>query len=214
MGSTARFYIYIAILIFAFVSSLVRFGKLDTAFKYLSVLLGLTLSEEIIAHILARTYGNNMIVFHIYSPLLLILTSAYYHHANPVIRKYKIAFAVAVVGTMAAIGNTIYLQPLHVFNTNYLLFVGFCVIAMALMTFYHFYVDSSHVSLLKHPDFRVSLVLLFYWSSTFISFAFHEVLEDAAFHLVYLFIWAVNLITYAALGLIFSLYSNTHRHAR
>lgn len=212
MNANTRFYIYIVILLFAFTASLLRVRRLDKAFIYLMLILGLTLLSEVIAHVLAVRKHNNMIVFHFYSPMLLLLAALYYHYSNPIIRRYNTARYVCITGIAAAILNTCYLQPLSSFNTNYILFTGFCIIGMALITFYHYYMNYDEINLIKNPYFQVSLLFLFYWSSTFISFAFHELLDEQAFHGVYQFIWVVNVITYSSLGFILLFYKKGWRH--
>lgn len=206
MTPLARFYLYIITVAFAFIVALWRMKRLNKAFKILTLLIGLTFTAELTAHLLAMKYANNMIVFHIYTPVLLLLVCAYFHHSNPVFRRLNVLKIVSVAGIAAAIANSYYLQPINTFNTNYILFTGFCVIAMSLVSFYRYYTDNETINIISRPDFQVSLLFLFYWSSTFISFAFHELLEESAFHGMYLFIWMVNIITYLSLALVFMFY--------
>lgn len=202
MNAYVRFYIYTAVLCFAVFSAFTSRNR-DLSFRCLKLLLTLTLIAEVTAHILAVVYRNNMVVYQLFVPLQLVLVGWYYHYSNPVLRKFRIGIIITIAGIVAAVTNVLLLQPPDTFNSNFMLFTGFCVIGMALATFYHFYTDEKFVKLTTNPHFRISLVFLFYWSCTFISYAFHETLEEAAFQRVYIFIWLVNLVTYASLGFVF-----------
>lgn len=202
MNAYVRFYIYAAVLGFAVFAAFCS-GKADTAFRILRILLATTLAAEITAHLLAVRYGHNLIVYHIFVPVQLILIGWYYHLSNPVLRKYRVGWVVTVLSITAAVLNTLFLQPIDSFNSNVMLFTGFCVIGLALSTFYYFYLGDISDPLTGNPHFLVSLIFLFYWSCTFISYAFHEVLDIIAFHKVYFFIWLVNLVSYLSFGLIF-----------
>ncbi|RZL20417.1 MAG: hypothetical protein EOO89_00240 [Pedobacter sp.] len=206
MDAHLRFKLYIAAVAIAFACSLFRLRVTGRAFRTLSALLGITLVAESVAHYYAMVYHNNLAVYHVYTPALLILTAIYYHQASPLLRKYNMGFAISILAVIMAIVNSLYLQPIHTFNSNYVLFTGFCIISMALTTFYQYYTDNKEINLTRNPEFQVSLVFLFYWSSTFISYAFHEVLPVREFHKVYWFIWLVNMATYSSLALIFIFY--------
>ena len=206
MDAHLRFKLYIAVVAIAFCCSLLRFRVGGSAFRTLSVLLGVTLVAESFAHYRAVVYHNNLAVYHIYTPILLILTAIYYNQSTRLLRRYHTGVVVSVVAVIMEMLNTRYLQPMHTFNSNYVLFTGFCIISMALITFYQYYTDNNEINLISNPQFQVSLVFLFYWSSTFISYAFHEILPVKEFHKVYWFIWLVNMVTYSLLALIFIFY--------
>lgn len=180
------------------------------------ILLGCTLISEYMADLLARRYHNNMVVYHVYAPLHLLLVSLYFNQSIPSFKRRRLGWYIGLVGIIVAVINSLFLQPIEVFNSYYLLFAGFLIISMSLYAFYKI-LENDDVSTLNNPHFWISLLLLFFWSVTYFHWSVYEILSKAMteyLSLVPFVMPFISSITYLGFGLVFLLYPKTKKLER
>ncbi|TAM93712.1 MAG: hypothetical protein EPN39_19425 [Chitinophagaceae bacterium] len=211
MNVTAQFIIYLTVLLFALLCALRRFRQQERSLKIIALWLIVTVISESLAAFMSRYYQNNMPVYHFYAPVSLLLIALYYHYSIPVFQRYHIGYIIGIAGIIAAIINTVFIQPLTSLDSNLMLFSGICITTMALFAFYAMFTDDTGLPLTGNIHFWISFLFLFYWCGTFLIWAFLQVLiilkEHEAIKPVYLMLWAINLVKYSGMGMAFLILS-------
>src|SRR4051812_1852102 len=109
--------VYVFLLIAA-IAGVLRFRQLAYADRIIALLIILTLINELLAFFAMRYYHNNLIIYHIYSPVELLMVSLYFDRSVRILRKMKIALVVGILGIPASIINAVYYQhPIMVTNS-------------------------------------------------------------------------------------------------
>jgi hypothetical protein len=208
MDSYTSFYLYISVLFLAVVGGVYKLNQKDKASKVLVILLTLTLLSECTAHWAAVKFRNNMFVYHFFAPIQLILLGIYFDFTGRV-KKRKIGLAIGVLSALVAIVNTIYFQPLRILNSNFLLFEGLTIMGLALYTFQQILSD-DRIDIYRYGHFWTIVILIFFWSVTYTTWALYSVLQVKKLFLIpYIshILWAVNIITYSAMGFVLLYFS-------
>lgn len=204
-----QFIIYITVLVFAIWISLKRLKGMELSLKFICMLLGYTLITEILAAYMAVRYRQNLMIYHIYPSVSLAFIALYYNYSIKEFRQYKIGYFVAGFGFLAAILNTLYLQPLKVMDSNVTLLAGVLIVMMAILSFYKIYMDENNLRFARTPHFWLSVLFLFYYCTTFFLFGLMQYCLMKKMHTIlqgmYWFLWSVNLIFYTGIGVIFLL---------
>src|SRR4051812_14478048 len=102
--------VYFLLLILCFGVSLAQLQYLSKADRYISALLFLTIASESVSWYFETAYHNDMVVFHVSCPIELFLICCYFGESVPVLKSKKIGPLLGVIGIVAAIGNSIFLQ--------------------------------------------------------------------------------------------------------
>lgn len=208
MSPKAQSFFYLGVLVFAFLSSLVRYKRVDRAAKILPTMLGVTLLSEFLGYVFAIKYHNNMPVYHFFAPTQLILIILYFSRSIDVLKTKKTWLYFSIIGIIAGIVNTLFLQPLDTFNTYYLLFEGICIISFCLFAFYRM-LENDDTAVLNNPHFWVSCIFLFFWCTTYINWALYKILGTKMHQMmpfIGISIWIINIITYLGLASVFLFY--------
>lgn len=202
MDTTTLFFVYMSVILLAISGSFVNFRSRDKASKIIVILLGLTFAAEAAAYIAADKLHANMFVYHIFAPIQLFILGKYFDTA--VFKKRKIGLITGIFGVVVAILNTIFLQPFQTLNSNFLLFEGLAIMAMALYAFQKFLIN-DRLDIYKYEHFWFILILVFFWSMTYTVWALYAILELKKIFLIpiiSLMILVVNIITYFGIGLV------------
>ena len=199
--------IYFGILAAAFVLSLFRIKKVTPSLRIISILLGFTLTVETVALWMNFHYHNNMLAYQVAGPVQLFVIALYYQETLPCLKKYKTAYWQGGLGIIAALLNSRLQQHADFLNADFLLFEGFCVVAMALYAFYFLILKDISIPIFSLPLFWVSLIFLFFWCGTFIAWALFNILrilgQKEGLNKIYLGLWFINLACYVALAILF-----------
>jgi hypothetical protein len=202
------FCVYFFLLIAFAVTGILRWRHLSTADKFLAVLAGLTIVDEAIAFLFHEHNRNNMVVYHIYSPLELLLLSLYFNQSVVALRRWNAGIIVGIAGFVAAAVNAMVFQPTTGMNSNFLLLEGTAIIVFCLLSLHQIVLDEIHQSY-RLAHFWITCLLMIYWSLTFTGWGVY-MLVDKQEHLLYSIFYKVlsgaNLIMYAGLALIFLFY--------
>lgn len=205
---------YLLLLFLALYCYLRYFRRLTLSLKMLTFYLGATLLSECVAAWLSYRYHNNMPAYHVYSPVSLALVALYYNYSLSAFRKYRVGYYVAAAGIVAAVLNTIYLQHLMELDSYMVLFSGLCTIAMALYAMLHI-LGRNDKPVKRNIHFWISFIFLIYWICTYLIWALLQVFVitdyPEALSAVFLGLWGINCITYAAFGMLPLLFINEKR---
>jgi hypothetical protein len=206
MDTTTLFFMYMTVILLSICASLANFKVWDKASKIIILLLGLTFLAEATAYVAAEKLRTNMFVYHIFAPIQLLVIGKYFDAA--VFTNKKIGQWIGLFGIAAAISNSLFLQPIEMLNSNFLLFEGLAVMGMSLYSFQPILSD-ARLDIYKYVHFWFILILVFFWSMTYTIWALYAILELKKIFLIpfiSLIILAVNIITYFGIGVVFLMF--------
>lgn len=204
---TTRLIIYLMVLLFVCLSVIRGFKRRELSLRIMAVLIIFTFFSECAAALASWKWGNNMPVYHIYTPVNLALTALYFNYSIPGFQKYHAGYLVGLVGVLAALLNTVYFQDLWVFDSHAILFSGVLIVGMALVALFNIFINTDAPAMKHNLHGWIALLLLFYWCATFLIWALIQVLILKKSHTdilpVYIAIWIINIFFYIAIGCIF-----------
>jgi hypothetical protein len=200
--------IILVVLAFSFACCLWRLGGRSRPLRLIVVWVGLTLFSEISAFYLAAVYRNNLAVFHIFAPLLFLNTVMYFTSISPVIKNNRIGLSLGIIGLSASVINSIYLQPIHTFNSNFLLFGGLCVCTMGFIVLAEYAKNFDSPSPAHNPHFWITVILLFQQVGAYFIYILIRFLElnhanPGNITTAYYMLWMVGVISYFSIGIVF-----------
>jgi hypothetical protein len=201
--------VYLAIIFFALVCGLFRYGRMQPASRILIILLGYTLISEYLADFLAKKFHNNMPVYHVYAPVQFFTISLYFNDSIEEFKRKNIGWYIGITGVIVSLLNSLFLQPFNTFNSYFLLFSGFVIISMSLFAFYKI-LENDDVGVLNNPHFWFNFILLFFWSTTYIFWSLFKILGERFPQImstyVNIILFSVSALTYLGFGLVFLFY--------
>lgn len=205
---TVIFSVYYIILLLATMTGIILYKRMNTALRFIVILLLLTVISEATSYILVKleAYGLRYTVFHVYNILQLLMITQFFIYAIKPYHYRKLIIVASVLSPLIGILNIIYLQPIDKLNTNMLMFESVAINTMALYFIYYTIRNTGTRNIFKDIHVRIALLLLIMWSSTFFFWAFISVLFIGQWQYVnfasYVFM-GVNIITYGGIGSVF-----------
>lgn len=202
-----EYYLYLALVLIAFLISIHKIGLSRREDIVLSLLLISTFISELIAILLINKYKNNLIIYHIFSPIQFLLISIYF---NDVIKSFKeknTGIYIGISGIAISVINTLFIQHINVLNSYYILFEGIIIIAMILHFFYSIIQQDQQV-LFRNKHVWIGMSLLLFWSITYSYWALSGGITEYAYEympVIARILRYVNIITYSSLSIIFLL---------
>lgn len=163
--------VYIISLIASSGFSIAQGKRLRKADRYLRVLLIITLLTEIVSELSIRKFRNNMVIFHIFSPIELLLLSLYFNEKISLLKKYHVGITIGILGIVIALLNALFIQPINTINSVFLLFEGFSIIALSLFAFYMLVLKKEEI--IYNTHFWFTTIILTYWSAVFVYFGMY-----------------------------------------
>lgn len=202
--------IYIVLLAGVSIIGISRYRIIDTPAKIIVILLTLTTISETLAQILSLTIKNNLLVYHIFSPIQFVLLSLFFNYQISFFKKHYIGIVLAVIGLVLSVINSIFIQhPLTTFNSYFLVVESILVIGMTLCYFYDF-LNTTHITKqFTTPHFWMACILLLFWSFTFFIWLVGETIPSVTANYVTLIrymMYTINMITYTGFGVVFLFY--------
>lgn len=201
-----EYYTYLALILIAFVASILS-SKRNRGDNVLSMLFLLTFFSELLATIFTQRYKNNLIIYHFFNPVQFLLITIYFNDVIVSFKQKNVGVIIGLFGVMLSIINSILIQKTNQFNSFFLLFEGIVIIALSLHFFYTTILQDKQL-LFKNKHLWIGLIFLFFWSATYTYWALSEATTRYAkdyLHTIAEILLIVNIITYAALSLIFIL---------
>ena len=206
--------IYLISLVFACISSVYRYRKLDSASRVLCVFVCCALLNESVAYYLARKYHNNLPLYNIYCFIEFGILCLYFNKLIDMFIKKNIGIYIGISGIILGILNLRFVQGINTVNSYFLFLEGLLVIGMALFAFFRLLLkhDSLHFS--RYHHFWFLTILIFFWSITFLAWGLYDYINmkfhDAAGTINFT-LTVVSAITYGCLGLVFLFYPKMQR---
>lgn len=199
--------LYLLVLISACAAAVYKIRQRSPALRTFTAFLVLTLVAETTAVYFDLHFHNNMPVYHVYAPFMLIVLAFYFFQIAGDLRLHGAGWLLLIVSVIAIIANTLYLQPMQQWNSNALLLCGLCIVGMCLFYFRKLFLEAGTRSPFTNIHFWLAFILMFFWSSTFFLWTLLEVFLIKAMYntldYLYLVIWLINMMTYIAITITF-----------
>ncbi len=196
--------IYYSSLIFAACMCLLLFYKADPPFRWLALLVIITLVSECNAIFLAEKFNNNSIEYHVFTPI------EYFFYANIFSRffknkKWNVYLIVSVVVlVILEFLNTKYNQPLDKDNTNIMFIENILLVFLSLMLFVNIRTLHQSDNILLEGVFWFNSMVLIYYTFNILITGFHS-FKVYQFKDPPMDIYDINLLLSALLYLVYTL---------
>jgi hypothetical protein len=215
MGYKTLYCVYLLSLVFATISSIYRYKKLDGPSKILAVLMCCALITEGIAYFAAKHYHTNLPVYTIYCLVEFGILCLYFNNVIDVFAKKGVGIYIGAAGIALGIINMTFIQNLNVLNSYFLFFEGLSVIALSLFAFFRLLLKYDSLYLYKYHHFWFISILIFFWSITFLTWGLYDFINTVLAHDA----WKINFglmiigtVTYSGFGCVFLLYNKTYKY--
>ncbi|SFP28602.1 hypothetical protein SAMN04515674_102258 [Pseudarcicella hirudinis] len=153
------YYIYFSILIIGLIIGFTRIKSLNRSSRILLLLLALTILSESVATYLKFSARNNIIVYHIFSPIEFALISALYYNEI----KNKIILVLMIIFISFACFNSINIQYFNTdFNSISFVISGLLTIIFSLWYLYLLILEKTHYNFTNYPLFWISVGFMFF----------------------------------------------------
>ncbi|RYD59464.1 MAG: hypothetical protein EOP56_00960 [Sphingobacteriales bacterium] len=209
---TQLFYIYLTMIWLALLAGFRSYSSLNTAVKTIFLLIVFTAPTETCHKYLKLQGINANWIYHSFSFVEASLITLFFLHT---IGKYRISTAAIATLLWFAIAvlNIVLFEPLTALNSNILLLESFCFISMAMYVLYRF-VISDNITLTRDPVFRLWVILLFYWASSYFFWGYYEFFYNQSSPYVP-YIRAgqiiINILLYFFIGVVFLSFSKPRK---
>lgn len=204
----ALFLPYLAIILGASISSLLRWKLLSKADLWICLLLCLAFVQESVSFFYEQKYQNNYPTYHFYTPVELSFICFYFVRSLRLKRPNLTSGIMAGVCVLLSVLNTIYLQPLKHINSNYLLIEGCICISFCLLSFYNILLRDDYAPS-KQVQFWITIAFLFYWSLSYVNLGLYGSLAKTPKSIEKILTYTLyfaNILFYIGMGVIFLRY--------
>jgi len=153
----------------------------------------LVATAQVISHFTKEFHIMNLPVLHVYTVVEFSWITWFYYVAMPSYLPRKVAIGAIIVFAVAALLNTIYLQPVTQFNTYARTLASIIVITYALIYFYKIISEVQITNLEKDPIFWVNTGFLIYFSGSTLLFVFSNFILPFKTSLN-IYVWALHAV--------------------
>ncbi len=200
--------IYLLVLCLAAIATLSRWRLLSSADRWIPVLILATLTQECIAYVMSRVFGNNYPSYHVYTPIEVAIICMYFDRSMRFRSPYVIGGSIAGFSVLLSVFITWKLQPMNTYNSYFLLYEGCLVIVFCLLSFYKLLIRDD-LTPVKMAHFWLTICFLLYWSLVFANLGLFNLIPSEQKFLRSTFIWALycaNLLFYLGIVTVFVRY--------
>jgi hypothetical protein len=197
-------YLYYVILFFSSFLALKNINRFNSEFKFLGILVFLTLIFELLAFYFAISQHNNILVYIVFMPIRVILINLAYcsYHKHAIIRKISISL---VLVYLAYYINGLCEIRLNVFPNKLILFENIILYILVIYSSYSIISKQYYNSLKENKFLWVNIGYLFYFSVTFFVWSFHFVFKTNDINLISrITLIILNIMLYSIFTLSFS----------
>ena len=166
-----RFFIYLFLLICVVSYGLFNFKKISISSKYLVLMVGCTFVSESLSGNCLAILPNLALVYHILLPLTMLFLWLIFSQLVNNFRKIDLIITVGAI--LLAIINSMFYQ-VDVFPSIGVSLLCNLAVWLCLQTFKNIINWPTSVSLVKRPEFWLSLITLFFYLITFFYFTFYN----------------------------------------
>lgn len=205
------FVVYYSCLVLNVVIGSIRYKDLDSAMRILVLLLFTIAICEFMAFMLYKTqhYSYRPVVYHFSCVFRIMLVTTYFIKLLQPSGGARLIviniFFWLVIGSL----NIIFLQPLHVLNTNMVMLECFSVITMSLYSVYWMVKNDRQEAIFINAHFWIAVLWLVLFSSTFFFWAFIKILYKnhwSYMNIVLCLQGVVNIIVYSGIAFVLFFY--------
>ena len=195
-----RFIIYLSLIAIILIYGLIRIKKINPPFKFLVLLIGLTLLSECISRLYGFYYKTTFPVYHFYIPFAILLNSFIYLKLLDFNSKIQSSIqGVTLLFITLSILNTYFLQTINTFSSYGIILHGFQTLLLSLILFFKMLQEPSETPLRKQAVFWFNTGNFVFYGMTFTIFAlynfYYQTVKMSSW--VYLVIWFGNIFLYS-----------------
>jgi hypothetical protein len=208
---TIRFLLYLVLLVYLLVLGLIRFKRLTQPFQILIILIACTLISEIISRILIFEFKNSSPVYHVFNIINFTGYALIYYFLLQSKLSRKIILALIAGAVCFSIFNTIFLQNLWSFPSNFLLILCFLNIYCSLLLFRQMLNDNVETDILRQSIFWFNCAVLLFYTAIFLNWSFYNYLVRNRFNtkIISTIMYYLNILYYIVVGI--SIHINNRR---
>jgi hypothetical protein len=195
---------YFILLFIVSIIGVVRYKKLTTPFKILSILIILTLLLETLSKICAVKYKNNLPIAHvsILTEYVFFLLTYYFLFKNKLMRVSILV--VLIIFVILSIINSIFIQPYYrYYPSNMFIPSEIAYVTFSLLLFRQMLLYPLPVNIVKQSVFWFNTAILFYSTTVFFNFGLtnYYIKHHLKDIVIFDFGLAINMIFYLLIGL-------------
>lgn len=205
---TTEFSFYLILLLLTAGLGLWRWRKLGKADRWLSLLMVVSLVQEIIAKVII-IFGDkkdNLYTYNIYTPVEFFLVCMYFNHSLAYFRKRSLGLKIGLAGVVLCILYIKYIQPLQVFGNYMLFFESLIITVFCFVAFYQLLMEED-LRLLTAAGFWLTVCLMLYWSTTFAGWGLWNIMKKQQYQTLIRIITntlkGANYVFYSGVALVF-----------
>lgn len=199
-----QFGVYLVCLVLPLVIGIRYFRYLDTGLKLIWIFILLTFVCELTAGVVGIEWHNNLVVYHVYTPLCLALFCAYYHYRLTWIRRYRLAYLIAIAGIAVEILDTLRFDPLTTLDSNAILFSTMCIVLMSVGGVVTCIVEGKG-PVRRDPHARISLLFCVFWIGFGLLLGCRDILGGAYNFVMGLvdYLWVLGILVHLGVAYVF-----------
>lgn len=204
MFTSFEFYSYLFCLTVPVVIGIKAFKRLTRSFRIIWMLMAVTLVSELSAGLAGLFFGNNLWIYHLYTPVSFWLIAVYYNHRLPFFRKYRLGYLVGAAGILVELIDTFRFHSYDQMDSYAIFITAVCGLVMVLLEIGRSFLEERG-SMIRNPYFQISMLFGFFWCSAAMMLAsqliFSPLQSVAAASLQ--FLWTVNIAVHLGFGYVF-----------
>ena len=204
---------YSIALILSGIVGVVRFHTIDKATKIVCLWIWLGGITELLASFLRFNSGNNLPVYSVYSLIELCIIAMYFNVSLKYIKKQHAGIFIIITSILLWVGNTIFLQPINVINSNFIFIECLFIVSLSLYAIYRRFLIYDE-SLIPNTHFWIPCILVLYQLGTLWNWGFYEYFFDRSpenTDILIIAILGINILTYISFTTILIQYPKMKR---
>ncbi len=166
--------VYLFVLCLATVCCLWRFRQVDLPARIFALFVLVSTFTEVLAHLAAARFQNNMPIYAIYSLMEFGFISLYFNYSIDVFARKRIGYIIGGVGLVFGATNIIFIQGLDKMNSYFMIFEGIAIIGMGLFSFLRLLQKNEAFDMRYYHHFWLTTILVFFWAVTLINWSLYN----------------------------------------
>ena len=205
MFTVFEFYSYLMCLMLPVVIGLRGLGRFNKSLRIIWLWMTVTLASELAAGVAGLLTGNNLWVYHVYTPVSFWMIAVYYNYRLPVFRRYRLGYLVGMIGIVVELIDTFHFHAYDQMDSYAIVVTSMLGLVMVLLEIGRGLLKERG-AMLRDPYCQISLLFGFFWAFSTLMLGSEMVFSPLqAVALASLqFLWTVNIAVHLGFGYIFS----------
>lgn len=165
MVTAFKFYSYLLSLVIPVGIGIRYFRKFQPGLRTIWILMAVTLVSEFVAGLTGLVRGNNMIVYHLYTPISFWLISLYFNYRLSFFKKYHLGYLIGTSGVVAEIVDTLCYHSFEEMDRYAILHTALCGLIMMLLDCANCFLKDKR-KMMTDPGLQISLLFGLFWCSS------------------------------------------------